>query len=99
MGRIDWEDGGIWRVRWTCHVSYSCQSRKDRTYSGRLWEIGDLNGAGDVGDSEYGEKADMRLRSGEGSIGDFRAIIAQNHSTRPWELFDLSSLDYLFRYF
>lgn len=21
MGRIDWEDGGIWRIRWTCHVS------------------------------------------------------------------------------
>ena len=37
--------------------------------------MGDLNGAGDVGESEYGEKADMRLWSGEGSNGDFNAII------------------------
>lgn len=44
--------------------------------------MGDLNGTGDVGDSEYGEKADMRLRSGEGSIGDFNAIIAEGHSAR-----------------
>jgi hypothetical protein len=28
-----------------------------------------------VGDSEYGEKADINDRSGEGSIGDFNAII------------------------
>ena len=54
----------------------------DRAYTGRLWVIGDLKGAGDVGDSEYGEKADMRLRSGDGSIGDFNAIIAENHWTR-----------------
>ena len=37
--------------------------------------MGDLNGAGDVGESEYGEKADIKERSGEGSIGDFNAII------------------------
>ena len=39
--------------------------------------MGDLKGAGDVGDSEYGEKADMRLRSGDGSIGDFKAMTAE----------------------
>lgn len=38
-------------------------------------EVGDLNGAGDVGESEYGEKAEMRARSGEGMSGDFKAII------------------------
>ena len=54
----------------------------DSAYSGRLWVMGDLKGAGDVGDSEYGEKADMRVRSGEGSMGDFNAIIAPRHSTR-----------------
>ena len=37
--------------------------------------MGDLKGAGDVGESEYGEKADMRERSGDGSIGDFKAIM------------------------
>ena len=42
--------------------------------------MGDLNGAGDVGDSEYGEKADIRLRSGDGSIGDFSAMVAVKHS-------------------
>lgn len=56
-----------------------------RAYNGRLWVIGDLKGAGDVGDSEYGEKADMRLRSGDGSIGDFNAIIAVKHSTLSWK--------------
>lgn len=54
----------------------------NRAYTGRLWVMGDLNGAGDVGDSEYGEKADMRLRSGDGSIGDFKAIISQGRSAR-----------------
>ena len=44
--------------------------------------MGDLYGAGDVGDSEYGEKADMRLRSGDGSIGDFNAMIAEGQWTR-----------------
>lgn len=44
--------------------------------------MGDLKGAGEVGDSEYGEKADMRLRSGDGSIGDFNAIMSKGHSTR-----------------
>ena len=82
MGRNDWEDGGIGRIRWTCHVQYSCPLRKGWAYTGRLWVMGDLKGAGDVGDSEYGEKADMRLRSGDGSIGDFNAIIAGNHWTR-----------------
>lgn len=53
--------------------------------TGRLWVIGDLNGAGDVGDSEYGENADMRLRSGDGSIGDFNAIIVVKHSTLSWK--------------
>lgn len=28
-----------------------------------------------MGESEYGEKADIKERSGEGSIGDFNAII------------------------
>ena len=46
----------------------------ETTHSGR-WCTGDLNGPGDVGDSEYGEKADISDRSGEGSIGDFNAII------------------------
>lgn len=44
---------------------------------------GDLKGAGDVGESEYGEKADMRERSGEGSNGDFNAIIATKVLRRP----------------
>ena len=65
---------------------YSCQLRKDWAYTGRLWVIGDRKGAGDVGDSEYGEKADMRLRSGDGSIGDFNAIIAEKQWTRSQEL-------------
>ena len=52
-----------------------------KTYSGR-W-IGDLNGAGDEGESEYGEKADIRERSGEGSIGDFNAIIIVEDPMRP----------------
>lgn len=36
---------------------------------------GDLNGLGELGESVYGEKADIRLLFGEGSIGDFNAII------------------------
>ena len=55
--------------------------RGKKTYSGR-W-TGDLNGAGDVGESEYGEKADIRERSGEGSIGDFNAIILAEDPMRP----------------
>lgn len=46
---------------------------------------GDRNGAGDVGESEYGENADMRVRSGEGSKGDCNAIIVARTSRRPWE--------------
>ena len=45
----------------------------DGNYIGR--EIGDLYGNGDVGESEYGEKAETRAWSGEGSKGDLRAII------------------------
>jgi hypothetical protein len=41
-----------------------------------LEEIGDLKGGGDVGESVYGEKADMRPVFGEGIRGDFKAIIA-----------------------
>ena len=57
MGRSDWEDGGIWHARWTCHVRRSCrywgvEGEKYEAYSGRLWVMGDLKGAGDVGDSE-----------------------------------------------
>ena len=55
--------------------------RGKKTYSGR-W-TGDLNGAGDVGESEYGEKEDIRERSGEGSIGDFNAIILAKDPMRP----------------
>lgn len=81
MGKTDWADGGIWCVRWTCHVSSFMDRGRKRAYTGRLRMMGDLNGTGDVGDSEYGEKADMRLRSGDGSIGDFNAIIALKHSS------------------
>ena len=56
--------------------------RGKKTYSGRWW-TGDLNGTGDVGESEYGEKADIRERSGEGSIGDFNAIILAKDPVRP----------------
>ena len=44
--------------------------------------MGDLKGAGDVGESEYGENPDMRLRSGDGSIGDFKAMTAEENWTR-----------------
>lgn len=36
---------------------------------------GDLNGAGDDGESVYGEKADIRFVLGDGMRGDFNAII------------------------
>lgn len=36
---------------------------------------GDLNVLGELGESVYGEKADMRLLFGEVSIGDCNAII------------------------
>lgn len=36
---------------------------------------GDLNGLGELGESVYGENADIRLLFGDGSIGDFNAII------------------------
>lgn len=36
---------------------------------------GDLNVLGELGESVYGEKADMRLLFGEGNIGDCNAII------------------------
>lgn len=40
-------------------------------------ERNDLNGAGDDGESVYGEKADIRLVLGEGMRGDFNAIIVE----------------------
>lgn len=46
-------------------------------YIGR--RIEDSNLAGDVGDSEYGLKAETRAPFGEGSIGDFNAIIAAKY--------------------
>ncbi len=45
---------------------------------------GERNGAGDVGESEYGENAEMRERSGEGSMGDLNAIIVTRTLRRPW---------------
>ena len=45
--------------------------------------IGDLNGLGEVGESVYGEKADIRLLFGDGINGDFKAIIMMSqHGTR-----------------
>lgn len=40
--------------------------------------IGDLNGLGEVGESVYGEKADIKLLFGDGISGDFNAIIMMN---------------------
>lgn len=40
--------------------------------------IGDLNGLGEVGESVYGGKADIRLLFGDGINGDFNAIIMMN---------------------
>ena len=40
--------------------------------------IGDLNGLGEDGESVYGEKADIKLLFGDGSNGDFNAIIMLN---------------------
>lgn len=40
--------------------------------------IGDRKGLGDVGESVYGEKADIRLLFGDGINGDFKAIIMLN---------------------
>lgn len=37
--------------------------------------IGDPKGRGELGESVYGENADIRLLFGEGSIGDLSAII------------------------
>ena len=45
----------------------------------------DLYGAGDVGESEYGEKAEMRARSGDGMSGDFKAIMIARIARRPQE--------------
>lgn len=75
----------------------SCRLGRDRAYSGRLWVTGDRKGTGDVGESEYGENADMRLRSGDGSIGDFNAIIADEDSARSWKLLSLTAVNYYWR--
>lgn len=40
-----------------------------------------MNGAGDDGESVYGEKADIRLVFGDGIRGDFRAIIIADASS------------------
>lgn len=55
----DWF-GGCRKLEWSAGI-------EERT--------GDLNGLGELGESVYGEKADIRLLFGEGSIGDFNAII------------------------
>ena len=60
--------------------------RMGKTYEGRD------KGAGDVGESEYGENAEMRERSGEGNKGDFKAISRKrprehslNHMRLRWD--------------
>lgn len=47
--------------------------------------MGDLNERGEVGESVYGEKADIKLLFGDGTNGDFNAIIMMNPdgSRRP----------------
>ena len=40
----------------------------------------------------------MRVRSGEGNIGDFSAIIVQGHSTRSWKAQALSRFNHFSRY-
>ncbi len=65
-------------LRCSAYGPYDCWM----TYIGRE-EGGDRKGAGDVGESEYGEKADMRERSGEGSMGDVNAIIVTRTLRRP----------------
>ncbi len=56
-------------------VSDQCHLRH-KSDANLLEETGDLKGGGDVGESVYGEKADMRPVFGEGIRGDFKAIIA-----------------------
>ena len=46
--------------------------------------MGDLNGLGEVGESVYGEKADIRLLFGDGNNGDFNAIIMLNQRGSRW---------------
>lgn len=46
--------------------------------------IGDLNGLGEDGESVYGEKADIKLLFGDGSNGDFNAIIMLNQRGSRW---------------
>ena len=54
----------------------SAAAHPTRCRSAYIEEItGDLNVLGELGESVYGEKADMRLLFGEGSIGDCNAII------------------------
>ena len=47
-------------------------------------KIGDLKGRGELGESVYGEKADIMLLLGDGNNGDFNAIIMmeRNHEWR-----------------
>ena len=52
------EGAGNWRNRWTWIISDAQMLYGLITYIGR--ELDDLYGAGDVGESEYGEKAEMR---------------------------------------
>jgi len=62
------------------------------TYIGRE-AGGDRDGAGDVGESEYGENADIKERSGEGSRGDFKAIMVTRIQRRPWKYPDRSAIN------
>lgn len=75
----DWGDGGNWSAQKTCVLSVV--AHHDRCCSAYIDEItGDLNVLGELGESVYGEKADMRLLFGEGSIGDCSAIIVTSRA-------------------
>ena len=65
-------------------IAYSLTHLEDRK--------GDLNDLGEDGESVYGEKAEWRLVFGEGSSGDFKAIIASDQSpNNDWLAVDLSN--------
>ena len=58
----------------TCSIQHSALGGSGETYTGRC--TGDPKRCGDVGESEYGLKADIMPVLGEGINGDFNAIIA-----------------------
>ena len=75
MGNAALEGGASWKDRMSYFCRQSLWNATDKIQACLKGVIGDLNGAGELGESVYGEKADIMGPVGDGNMGDLATAV------------------------